>query len=69
MARPKNPNSTRGFASMDPAKRREIAAKGGSAVPSEKRAFSVNKSLARAAGKKGGEATPGSKRQSREKGI
>lgn len=48
--------SKRGFASMDPEKRREIARKGGSSVPAEKRAFSKDKSLAAVAGKKGGSA-------------
>jgi uncharacterized protein len=41
---------------MDPAKRREIARKGGLAIPAEKRAFSVNRALASAAGRKGGSA-------------
>lgn len=44
----------RGFASMTPERRREIAAKGGASVPSEKRAFSVSRSLASDAGSKGG---------------
>ncbi len=43
----------RGFASMDPEKQREIASKGGKAVPAEKRSFSQNSDLA-AAGRKGG---------------
>ncbi len=45
--------SKRGFASMSPEKRREIAAKGGKAVPAEKRAFS-NPEIASKAGQKGG---------------
>jgi general stress protein YciG len=48
------PKSTRGFASMDPAKQREIASKGGQSVPPEKRSFSQNPQLAAAAGRKGG---------------
>lgn len=44
----------RGFASMDPEKQREIARKGGRAVPQEKRSFSQNRGLASAAGRKGG---------------
>jgi general stress protein YciG len=45
----------RGFASMDPEKRRLIAAKGGRAVRPESRSFSKDKSLASRAGKKGGQ--------------
>lgn len=45
----------RGFAAMDPERRREISAKGGSSVPAEKRSFSRNHDLAAAAGRKGGE--------------
>ncbi|MDP2358615.1 MAG: general stress protein [Beijerinckiaceae bacterium] len=48
--------SRQGFASMDPERRREMARKGGSSVPSEKRAFSTDRSLAALAGKKGGAA-------------
>ena len=62
MAYPEEPKSKRGFASMDPEKRREIAKKGGAAVPNEKRSFSTSKSLAVSAGRKGGAATPSSKR-------
>ena len=46
-----------GFASMDAAKQREIASKGGSSVPAEKRPFSRSHELAAAAGRKGGEAS------------
>lgn len=46
--------STRGFAAMDPERQREIARKGGAAIPPEKRSFALNPELARAAGKKGG---------------
>lgn len=63
MADPKPPGSTgtskRGFASMDPARQREIARKGGASVPSEKRSFSQDRSLAAKAGRKGGEASQG----------
>lgn len=55
-------NSQRGFASMDPAKQREIASKGGQSVPREKRSFSRNHSLASEAGAKGGRAVPDEKR-------
>ena len=50
--------SNRGFASMDQAKQREIASKGGQSVPPEKRSFSQDPSLAATAGKKGGESVP-----------
>lgn len=46
--------SKRGFASMDPEKRRAIARMGGKAVPNEKRSFSRNAELAANAGRKGG---------------
>ena len=51
--------SARGFASMDKAKQREIASKGGSSVPPEKRPFSQNHKLAAEAGRKGGEHSHG----------
>jgi len=50
--------SNRGFASMDQAKQREIASKGGQSVPPEKRSFSQDPHLAATAGRKGGEAVP-----------
>lgn len=46
----------RGFAGMDRAQQREIAAEGGRSVPPEKRSFSQNHNLAAEAGRKGGEA-------------
>jgi len=52
----------RGFATMSPARRREIAAKGGSSVAPEKRSFSLNKDLAKEAGRKGGTNVPAEKR-------
>ena len=48
------PSGKRGFASMTPEKRKEIASKGGKSVPADKRAFSVNKDLAKTSGRKGG---------------
>lgn len=48
----------RGFASMTPERRREIAAMGGRAVPKEKRSFSLQEGLASAAGQKGGRSVP-----------
>lgn len=53
--------SKRGFASMDPERQREIARKGGASVPSEKRSFSQDRSLAASAGRKGGESSHGSR--------
>lgn len=44
----------RGFASMSKERQRELARKGGSNVPKEKRSFSQNKELASRAGRKGG---------------
>jgi general stress protein YciG len=52
----------RGFASLTPERRREIASKGGRSVPSEKRSYSKDRKLAAAAGKKGGLACPAEKR-------
>ncbi len=44
----------RGFASMTPERRKELAAKGGASVRPENRSFSKNPTLAREAGAKGG---------------
>jgi general stress protein YciG len=54
--------SHRGFASMDEAKQRAIASKGGQSVPPEKRSFSQNPDLAAQAGRKGGENVPSHER-------
>ncbi len=62
MASNQGGTSKRGFASMDADRRREIASKGGQSVPTEKRSFSQDRSLAVAAGRKGGESVPGEKR-------
>jgi general stress protein YciG len=52
----------RGFAAMDPERRREFARRGGAAVKAENRAFSQNPDLASRAGKKGGRLSrPGTK--------
>lgn len=53
------PKSRRGFASMDPEKRREIARRGGAAVDPANRSFSKLKGLAASAGAKGGRASRG----------
>lgn len=52
-----------GFASMDAAKQRAIASKGGSSVPPEKRPFARSAELAAAAGRKGGKASHGARRR------
>ncbi len=54
--------SSRGFASMNAEKQREIARKGGRSVPNEKRSFSQNHQLASEAGRKGGHSSHGSRR-------
>ncbi|MGI8841747.1 MAG: KGG domain-containing protein [Caulobacteraceae bacterium] len=51
--------SRRGFAAMDPERRREIASRGGASVPKEKRSFAKNRDLAADAGRKGGAASRG----------
>ncbi len=48
------PKRLRGFAAMTPEKRAAIAAKGGASIPPEKRAYSLNRELAKTAGAKGG---------------
>lgn len=48
------PKSRRGFASMTPERRREIASRGGFAVKPENRSYSKNRELAAEAGRKGG---------------
>ena len=53
------PKAHRGFAAMDPEKRRLIAASGGAAVPNHKRSFSRDRELAASAGQKGGEKSAG----------
>ena len=48
-------SSLRGFASMDPAKQREIGSKGGHAAHQQGTAHEFNSDEAREAGRKGGE--------------
>lgn len=55
--------SRRGFASMTPERRSEIARKGGASVPRDKRSFSQDPDLAREAGRKGGQASPTLRRE------
>jgi uncharacterized protein len=60
----------RGFASMNPEKRREIARMGGKSVPPEKRSFSQNSDLAMSAGRKGGQSVePGNRSFSRNPAL
>lgn len=62
--------SRRGFASMDPEKRREIARKGGAAVPAEKRSFTRNAELAKRAGAAGGKnVSPGKRSFSKSSAL
>ena len=65
----KTGRSNRGFASMDPVRQREIASKGGSSVPAEKRPFSQNHKLAAEAGRKGGEHSHGGRKPSPEAAL
>ena len=53
------PRARRGFAAMNPERRREIARKGGASVPGEKRSFAKDRDLAASAGRKDGEASRG----------
>ena len=53
-ARAVGPLSKRGFAAMDAGRQRDIASKGGSSVPVDKRSFSRDHDLAVRAGRKGG---------------
>lgn len=56
------PRAPRGLAAVSPELRKEIARKGGSAVPADKRAFAKNKTLAKEAGSKGGKSIKPEKR-------
>lgn len=51
----------RGFATLSPERRRELASKGGKSVPASRRGFS-NKDVARKAGSKGGKRVAAEKR-------
>ena len=57
------PRARRGFAAMNPERRREIARKGGASVPGEKRSFAKDRDLTASAGRKGGEASRGGGRR------
>ncbi len=60
------PKQRRGFAAMDPEKRRAIAKLGGTSVPDHKRSYSQNRDLAAAAGRKGGKSSHGGGRPRKE---
>jgi general stress protein YciG len=49
-----NTKGKQGLASLSPERRREIAVKGGSSVPPEKRSFYTDREFARSAGRRGG---------------
>lgn len=51
---------------MSPEKHREIARKGGAAMPAHKRAFAKDRELAASAGRKGGEVSRGPRRSPSE---
>jgi general stress protein YciG len=59
------PKRPRGFAAMDPDRRRAIAAKGGASVAPENRSFSQRPDLASSAGRIGGAASRGGGRPPR----
>jgi general stress protein YciG len=63
---PPKPKSRRGFACMDPERRREIARKGGASVQAANRSFAKDKELAISAGSKGGSASRGGGRKRQE---
>ncbi|MBM3609226.1 MAG: stress-induced protein [Alphaproteobacteria bacterium] len=58
----KDGKSRRGFASMSPEKRRQIASLGGRSVAPENRSFSRDRTLAARAGSKGGQAVDADQR-------
>lgn len=59
------PKQRRGFACMDPERQREIARRGGAAVPANKRSFSQDHDLATVAGRRGGQNSHGGSRPAR----
>lgn len=62
-------NGKRGFASMTPERRTEIARKGGASVPKEKRSFAANPELAAAAGRVGGKISGGNFKHNQERAV
>lgn len=65
-APPMKPKSNRGFASMDPARQREIASKGGHASGGN---FANNRDRAAEAGRKGGQLSGGNFANNRERAV
>ncbi len=65
-APPAKPKSDRGFASMDPARQREIASKGGHASGGN---FANNRDRAAEAGRKGGQLSGGNFANNRERAV
>lgn len=63
---PAKPKSNRGFASMDPARQREIASKGGHASGGN---FANNRDRAAEAGRKGGQLSGGNFANNRERAV
>lgn len=59
----------RGFASMDEAKQRNIARKGGKSVDPEDRSFFKDRELASEAGRKGGQESGGTFAHDRERAV
>lgn len=60
----------RGFASMTPERRREIASRGGKSVSPANRAFARNPELATEAGRKGGQnLAPEARAYSKDRGL
>lgn len=57
------PPRPRGFAAMTKERLKEIAAKGGAAVPAHRRSFAQDRALATSAGAKGGAASHGGGRK------
>jgi general stress protein YciG len=57
------PKQRKGFAVMDRARVRGIAAFGGASVPADKQSFTKDRTLAAEAGRKGGQASRGGGRQ------
>ena len=61
--------SKRGFASLSPEQRKEVARKGGLAVCAKNRSFSRDRELAASAGRKGGQARGGNFANDPERAI
>lgn len=59
------PKQRRGFACMSKERQREIARKGGLAMPASAKSFSKDRDLAASAGRKGGQASHGGGRHPR----